>query len=53
MNFEARHSKRETKRSKVSDLEARFGCDEHNVLKQSGVPARARRLQGNRLAWLE
>jgi hypothetical protein len=33
-----RHSKRETQRSEVSDLESRFGGHKLNVLGSSGVP---------------
>jgi hypothetical protein len=43
-----RHSKRGTQRSGVSDLEARFGGEKRDGLRESGVPARAS--QGLRLA---
>jgi hypothetical protein len=33
-----RHSKRETKRSDVSDLESRFGGNQSNPLRESGIP---------------
>jgi hypothetical protein len=48
LNPKSRHSKRETKRSEVSDLESRFDRNKRNWLNESGVPARAP--QGLRLA---
>jgi hypothetical protein len=48
LNPKCRHSKRETKRSEVRDLESRFGNNKRNWLSESGVPARAP--QGLRLA---